>query len=117
MTDEARHYTRLGEEFAGHSTVHHALGEYVDPDDFTINTNTNTNTVEGFFGLFKRGFKGIYQHCHEKHLHRYLAEFEFRYNNRIALGVDDHKRTAGALLGVVGKRLTYRQADRTRQAQ
>jgi hypothetical protein len=113
MTDEARHYTRLGEEFAGHSTVHHALGEYVDPDDFTI----NTNTVEGFFGLFKRGFKGIYQHCHEKHLHRYLAEFEFRYNNRIALGVDDHKRTAGALLGVVGKRLTYRQADRTRQAQ
>jgi transposase-like protein len=107
MTDEARHYTRLGEEFRGHSTVHHALGEYADPEDFTI----NTNTVEGFFGLFKRGFKGIYQHCDEKHLHRYLAEFSFRYNNRVALGVDDHRRAANALLGVVGKRLTYRRAD------
>lgn len=105
MTDEARHYTRMGEVFAGHGTVHHALGQYVDPDDFTI----HTNTVEGFFGLFKRGFKGIYQHCAEKHLHRYLAEFEFRYNNRVALGVDDGERAANALLGMVGKRLTYRR--------
>jgi transposase-like protein len=107
MTDEAKHYTRLAEEFAGHSTVHHSLGEYVDSDDFTI----KTNTVEGFFGLFKRGFKGVYQHCDEKHLHRYLAEFAFRYNNRVALGVDDRGRAANALLGVVGKRLTYRRAD------
>jgi transposase-like protein len=109
MTDEARHYRRLGENFAGHSTVHPNREEYVDPDDFTI----NTNTVEGFFGLFKRGFKGIYQHCHEKHLHRYLAEFEFRYNSRIALGVDDLARADAALLGAVGKRLTYRQPHST----
>jgi transposase-like protein len=105
MTDEARHYTCIGEEFRGYSTVHHALGKYIDHDDFTI----NTNTVEGFFGLFKRGFKGIYQHCHEKHLHRYLAEFDFRYNNRVALGVHDLARAKTSLLGVVGKRLTYRQ--------
>jgi transposase-like protein len=105
MTDEARHYRRLGEEFAGHGKVHHSLGGYVDPDDFTI----NTNTVEGFFGLFKRGFKGVYQHCHEKHLHRYLAEYEFRYNNRVALGFGDAARADAALLGVVGKRLTYRR--------
>jgi transposase-like protein len=107
MTDEAKHYTHLGEEFAGHSTVHHALEQYVDPDDFTI----NTNTVEDFFGLFKRNFKGIYQHCAEKHLHRYLAEFEFRYNNRIALGVDDTERATRALAGAKGKRLTYRLPD------
>jgi hypothetical protein len=105
MTDEAKHYTRLGHEFVGHSTVHHSLGEYVDPKDFTI----NTNTVEGFFGLFKRGLKGNYQHCHGKHLHRHLAEFEFRYNNRVRLGVDDGERAARALRGVKGKRLAYRQ--------
>jgi transposase-like protein len=114
MTDEARHYTRLGEEFAGHSKVHHTIGQYVDPDDFTI----NTNTVEGFFGLFKRGFKGIYQHCDEKHLHRYLAEFEFRYNERSALNVSDTERANKAVQGAVGKRLTYRESNssETRQA-
>jgi transposase-like protein len=104
MTDEAKHYVRLGEEFAGHGTVHHAREEYVNPDDFTI----NTNTVEGFFGLFKRGFKGVYQHCDEKHLHRYLVGFEFRYNNRIALGVDDQQRADNTLAGIKGKRLTYK---------
>ena len=68
-----------------------------------------TNTVEGFFSIFKRGMRGIYQHCSDQHLHRYLAEFDFRYSNRIALGMDDHARTDTALRGIVGKRLTYRR--------
>jgi transposase-like protein len=106
MTDEAKHYIEVGKEVAGHSAVNHGIGEYVSFEDATI----HTNTIEGFFGLFKRGFKGIYQHCDEKHLHRYVAEFEFRYNNRIALGVDDCGRAHAALLGVKGKRLTYRAA-------
>jgi ISXO2-like transposase domain len=71
---------------------------------------TATNTVEGFYSIFKRGMKGIYQHCSEKHLHRYLAEFDFRYNNRIALGVNDSARTETALRGIVGKRLMYRDS-------
>src|SRR3954469_20270692 len=107
MTDEAKHYTEVGKEMAGHGTVNHSIGEYVSFEDATI----HTNTIEGYFGLFKRGMKGIYQHCDEKHLHRYLAEFEFRYNNRIALGVDDCGRAEAALLGVKGKRLTYRRTD------
>jgi transposase-like protein len=106
FTDEAKHYREVGREFAGHSRVHHSLGEYVDPDDATI----NTQTVEGYFSIFKRGMKGVYQHCREKHLHRYLAEFDFRYNNRAALGVDDSQRTENLLLGVKGRRLTYRPA-------
>ncbi|MCW8795429.1 transposase, partial [Enterococcus faecium] len=71
-----------------------------------------TNTVEGYFSIFKRGMKGVYQHCSEKHLHRYLAEFDFRYSNRVGLGVDDQERAALALIGAKGKRLTYRRADR-----
>ena len=71
----------------------------------------NTNSVEGFFSIFKRGMKGIYQHCSEKHLHRYLAEFDFRYNNRSSLGVTDGERTANALKCIGGKRLTYRPAN------
>ena len=67
----------------------------------------NTNTVEGYYSIFKRGMKGVYQHCGEKHLHRYLAEFDFRYSNRSALGVEDQERTNRALAGVAGKRLTY----------
>lgn len=104
MTDEAWHYRKIGTELAGHSRVHHGRGEYVDPTDATI----HTNTVEGYFGLFKRGMKGVYQHCAEKHLHRYLAELDFRYNNRVALGIDDSVRADRALRGIVGKRLTYR---------
>jgi len=69
------------------------------------------NTAEGFFGLFKRGFRGIYQHCGEKHLHRYLSEYDFRYNHRMALGIGDMGRTIAAVKGAEGKRLTYRQAD------
>ncbi len=72
----------------------------------------HTNTGEGFYSVFKRGMKGIYQHCSEKHLHRYVVEFDFRYNNRVKLGVDDLQRTNTALGGIVGKRLTYRRLDR-----
>jgi hypothetical protein len=69
----------------------------------------NTNTIEGYYSIFKRGMKGVYQHCGEKHLHRYLAEFDFRYSNRVRLGVNDTARADLALRGAVGKRLTYRQ--------
>ena len=72
----------------------------------------HTNTVEGYFSIFKRGMKGVYQHCSEKHLHRYLAEFDFRYSNRVALGVNDEGRTNKALAGIKGKRLTYRSSDK-----
>ena len=105
MTDEACHYRQIGTEFAGHSRVHHGRGEYVDPTDATI----HTDTVEGYFGLFKRGMKGGYQHCAEKHLHRYLAEFDFRYNHRAALGTGDSERAVMALAGAKGKRLTYKR--------
>lgn len=101
MTDEGTYYRELGREFARHETVNHKQDEYVRGD-------AHTNTAEGFFSIFKRGMTGVYQHCHEKHLHRYLAEFDFRYSNRAKLGVDDSERTARALKGIVGKRLTYR---------
>ena len=73
----------------------------------------HTNTVEGYFSVFKRGMRGTYQHCKEKHLHRYLAEFDFRYNNRSRLGVVDKERATKATVGAKGKRLTYRQPDRS----
>ena len=69
--------------------------------------DVHTNSAGGFFSIFKRGMRGVYQHCSEKHLHRYLAEYDFRYNNRVALGIDDVARAERALKGVVGKRLTY----------
>ena len=103
MTDEARVYTLLGREYAEHATTAHAAGEYVNLEDRTI----HTNTVEGAFSIFKRGMRGIYQHSGENHLHRYLAEFEFRYNNRVALGCNDADRADALLDGIVGKRLTY----------
>ena len=99
-TDESRLYTEIGTTFGAHETVKHSAFEYVRGD-------VHTNTVEGYFSIFKRGMKGVYQHCREKHLHRYLAEFDFRYNNRIALGVNDVARAALAVKGVAGKRLTY----------
>lgn len=105
-TDEAQHYRRLGTEFARHLTVEHGAGEYVS----RLNPLAHSNTVEGYFSIFKRGMRGIYQHCGEQHLHRYLAEFDFRYSNRVALGVDDKARADLALAGIVGKRLTYRTA-------
>jgi transposase-like protein len=104
-TDEAKHYYDLGKEYAAHETVNHAREEYARIDGGRLVT---TNTVEGFYSIFKRGMKGIYQHCGEKHLHRYLAEFDFRYSNRVALGVNDIARADRALVGIKGKRLTYR---------
>ena len=101
MTDELTSYKNLGAEFASHKSVNHSEKEYV-------RGHVTTNTVEGYFALFKRGMRGVYQHCAEKHLHRYLAEFDFRYSNRVALGVDDVARADRALKGIVGKRLTYR---------
>ncbi|ROU03755.1 IS1595 family transposase [Histidinibacterium lentulum] len=100
MTDEAGHYLHIGREFSSHGIVRHGKGEYVRGD-------AHTNTIEGYFSIFKRGMKGTYQHCAKKHLHRYLAEFDFRYNNRSAKDIDDKLRADIALTGIVGKRLTY----------
>jgi transposase-like protein len=103
MTDQARYYMSAFDGFAGHETVDHSKEEYVRGE-------AHTNTAEGYFSLFKKGMRGIYQHCQEKHLHRYLAEFDFRYNNREALGVSDSERTERALKGSKGKRLMYRDS-------
>jgi transposase-like protein len=105
MTDDARFYKPVGKEYAAHHVVAHARGEYVSLSDPTV----HTNTVEGFYSIFKRGMRGVYQHCAKKHLHRYAAEFDFRYSHRMALGFDDSARAVKALEGVVGKRLTYRR--------
>jgi len=99
-TDESAIYNLIQWRFAEHETVKHSADEYVRGD-------VTTNTVEGYFSVFKRGMIGVYQHCDEKHLHRYLAEFDFRYNNRIKLGVGDAQRSKNALKGARGKRLTY----------
>jgi hypothetical protein len=104
MTDEAASYRVIGPEFASHETVNHRAEEYVRGDIYT-------NTVEGYYSIFKRGMKGVYQHCAEKHLHRYLSEFDFRYSNRVALGIHDGERADLAIKGAAGKRLTYRQAN------
>lgn len=99
MTDEG---TAMNWEFVKHERIKHGAGEYARGD-------VTTNTVESFFALFKRGMKGTYQHCGEQHLQRYLEEFDFRYSNRVALGVDDTERATRAIKGAEGKRLTYRQ--------
>jgi len=101
MTDEAPYYRAIGARFTSHEAVEHSAGEYVRGD-------AHTNTLEGYFSVFKRGMKGVYQHCSEKHLHRYVAEFDFRYNNRSKLGIEDAARATKALQGISGKRLTYR---------
>jgi transposase-like protein len=103
-TDEAYHYRRLAADFAGHEFVRHSADEYVRGDVYT-------NTIEGFFSIFKRGMKGTYQHCGKQHLHRYLAEFDFRYSHRAALDVTDTMRAALIVKGAEGKRLTYRRLD------
>ncbi|RUO98558.1 IS1595 family transposase [Hyphomicrobium sp.] len=110
MTDSAQLYKYQLMDFASHDRVHHERGEYVRYVD--LNHTIHTNTVEGYFSVFKRGMRGTYQHCKEKHLHRYLAEFDFRYNNRIAVGVTDEARAALMVKGAQGKRLTYRTTGR-----
>jgi transposase-like protein len=107
MTDEHSGYRDMKLHFADHGTTAHGKGQYVDLADRTI----HSNTVEGYFSIFKRGMKGVYQHCGEQHLHRYLAEFEFRYNNRVSNGFNDSERSVEALKGISGKRLTYQNAD------
>jgi transposase-like protein len=102
MTDEHAAYRKLGGEFAEHHVVNHSADEYVRGVAYT-------NTVEGFFSIFKRGMKGVYQHCGEQHLQRYLTEFDFRYSNRKLSDID---RATTAVAGIVGKRLTYRRSNK-----
>ena len=106
LTDQANHYRGIGFHFGSHEVVNHSTGEYVRMADRSV----HTNTVENYFSVFKRGMKGTCQHCGKQHLHRYLAEFDFRYNNRVALGVDDKARADALLCGISGKRLTYETA-------
>lgn len=107
MTDEAHRFKKIGMHFASHDSVNHGQDEYVRYGTPLI----TTNTVENYFSVFKRGMKGIYQHCAKRHLHRYLAEFDFRYSNRSANGVDDIQRARLALSLIGGKRLTYRRIN------
>jgi transposase-like protein len=100
-TDESGVYWEIGEQFASHRTVVHSANEYVRGD-------AHTNTTEGYFSILTRGIYGVYQQVSEHHLKRYLAEFDFRYNERIAFGINDSERMTRALRGIVGKRLTYR---------
>lgn len=109
MTDSAMLYKKQLGHFASHDRVDHSKMEYVR---YEPTKTIHTNTVEGYFSVFKRGMRGTYQHCKEKHLHRYLAEFDFRYNNRKALNVTDEERAAKMIKGAQGKRLTYRTTDR-----
>jgi transposase-like protein len=111
MTDESVVYPKIGEEFSGHGTVNHSIEEYVRHGGFM-----HTNTIEGYFSILKRGITGTYHHVSQQHLKRYLAEFDFRYNERAALKVNDSERTAKALKGIVGKRLTYRRANEAANA-
>ena len=107
MTDEAHRYKRVGKEFAEHGAVNHSKDEWVSSADPAI----HTQTVENYYSVFKRGMRGTYQHCAKRHLHRYCAEFDFRYSNRVAVGVDDQERADRILAGVKGKRLTYAATD------
>ena len=110
MTDEANQYTQLGKEFANHGKVDHSREEYAYRDRKT-NMVISVNCAEGYFSIFKRGMIGVYQHCSEKHLHRYLAEFDFRYTNCIKRGIGDAARAAKIVEGAKGKRLMYRRPD------
>jgi transposase-like protein len=109
MTDEATYYRKANLDFPLHESVNHGREEWARGD-------VSTNTVEGFYGIMKRGLRGIYQHVGSQHLHRYVAEFDFRYTNRLANGVDDQERFERAIPGIVGKRLTYRRTRRSEEA-
>jgi transposase-like protein len=106
MTDDSSVYPVIGREFRGHGSVNHSAEEYVRAAFW------HTNTVENYFSIFKRGIVGVYHHVSEVHLHRYATEFDFRYNRRSALGVNDAERAEAAVKGIAGKRLTYRQPHR-----
>jgi len=110
MTDDAGQYRIVGRDFARHESVNHGIEEYVRGE-------AHTNTIEGYFSILKRGIGGVYHHVSQQHLKRYLAEFDFRYNQRMALGVDDFERAAKALRGIAGKRLMYRQPHKRTGAQ
>jgi hypothetical protein len=103
-TDESRLYWGMNMHFAAHETTKHSDGKYVRYENGAA---IHSNNLEAYFSVFKRGMRGTYQHCAEKHLHRYLAEFDFRHNRRVALGVNDLARADALLTGIVGKRLTY----------
>lgn len=109
-TDASSLYKFVGKEFAEHKTVEHSMGEYVRYEE---NGAVHNNDCESVFSILKKGLGAVYQHCKEKHLFRYVDEFEFRHNHRIALGVDDAARADAVIFGVTGKRLTYKAADRT----
>lgn len=109
QTDEVPIYKELGKEFATHKTVNHSQDEYV-------RGNVHTNTIENVWSVFKRGMRGIYQHCGEAHLHRYLAKFAFRHNNRAGLKVSDRERTEKIMEGIFGRRLTYRRFGEAQNA-
>jgi hypothetical protein len=109
MTDGAAFYKQIAGNFFSHESVNHYLGEYVRGD-------IHTNTIENFFGILKRGIRGIYQHVGQEHLHRYVNEFAFRYNNRVALDVNDAERAQLILEGISGKRLTYRISNKGLEA-
>jgi transposase-like protein len=108
-TDEGAASKGLGRLFDKHESVNHSLGEYVRGD-------VHTNTIEGYFSILKRGINGVYHHVSQQHLKRFLAEFDFRYNERMKLGVNDKARATKAIKGIVGKRLTYQQPDETAHA-
>jgi transposase-like protein len=110
MTDEATVYPKIGDEFAGHGTVNHSAEEYVRAYFW------HANTIEGYFSILKRGITGVYHQVSPAHLHRYLAEFDFRYNERAGLGVDDKARAEKAIKGIEGKRLTYRRTNEAANA-
>ncbi len=110
MTDEAGAYVKVGGEFSGQGTVNHSIKEYVRGGFW------HTNTIENYFSIMKRGITGIYHHVSQQHLKRYLAEYDFRYNEREGLGVNDADRMAKAIPGIVGKRLTYRRTGQAGHA-
>jgi transposase-like protein len=112
MTDESNTYSGLDKIFDKHGVVDHSRMEYSYTDRLS-GVKIGINSAEGYYSVFKRGMKGVYQHCDEKHLHRYVAEFDFRYSNRSAVGVEDAERADKLAAGIVGKRLTYRRSSET----